>query len=408
MRYLVPAAAAWLFLSAAAPAADEPARKCQPATTPAASGEEIDRLILQLGDDDMTKRKSAMARLEAIGEPVVARLKRAAESADDPEVRKAAKLLLEKFDAKARGLLYVFGGSIPRADALAISADGKRAVSAAADGALRYYDLDEHALIRQIVAHQGQATCVALSPDGRRVLSGGNDRMMKLWDLESGAEIRSFAGHGNVVLELAFSADGKTAVSACSDGNGRHWDLASGKLLQLAETGADRIALTVALTPDGKKVVTGGQPWSHMWLWDLSTGKQGRHFEGHDQGVRRVAISPDGERLLSAGFDGMVRLWDLGAGKEIKTFEGHNSLTSVSFTPDGKRAVCSYSPGPAGAADGQEGPSSLKLWDLASGKEIKQFSGLRYPVQCFAISGDGRRLISGCTDGTIQVWEMPK
>src|SRR5262245_32761170 len=140
MRSFHVAAAGWLLtgLVAASPA-DEPPAKAQPQPGAKVSAEEIDRLILQLGDDDPATRALAKKQLEAIGEPAVAALKLAAEASDDPEVRKAAKTLLKRLEAKARGELNVFGGHSQRVNGVAISADGKRAVSASWDSTLRYW-----------------------------------------------------------------------------------------------------------------------------------------------------------------------------------------------------------------------------------------------------------------------------
>jgi WD40 repeat protein len=412
MRYFHLAVAAWLVSGwAATSAADEPPGKEQPKV----SAEAIDRLIVQLGDDDMTIRAQAKKQLEAIGEQAAAGLKKAAESAEDPEVRKAAKAMLEKFDAKARGVLHVFGGHGNRVNGVAISADGKRAVSASWDQTLRYWDLDEHAMIRQFAGHGNSAMSAAFSPDGKRLLSGSSDQTMRLWDLESGGEIRRFA-HPQTVWDVAFSPDGKTALSGCTDGNARLWDLESGNLVQTLAT-AKGTAWTVAFTPDGKQAVTGGgntldttgEAKVALKLWDLATGKEIREYVGHTRDIRHVAISSDGKQLLSASFDGTVRLWDLASGNELKKFDGPgNFVESVSFTPDGKRAVCSYGPATTQAIYDEDPRCSLKLWDLATGKEIKQFKGHGGPVLCLAVSRDGKWLVSGSADKTMRLWEMPK
>jgi WD40 repeat protein len=418
MRYLHIALAGWLLSGfVGASQVDEPPRKEPPKDAVKISAEELDRLIMQLGDDDLAKRKLARARLEAIGEPAIASLKKAAESADDPEVRSAAKALVASMIAKAAGVEHVFEGHNGRVNGVAISADGKRAVSASWDGSLRYWDLEDHNLILHLKLSPSAAMSVALSPRGTQVLSGGGDRIMRLIDLETGEEIRTYAGHPNTVWDVVFSPDGRRALSGCSDGNARLWDLATGEILRTLETNPKGRAWTVAFTPDGKQAVTGGGntfeksdgPASSLKLWDLSTGKQIRQFEGHTKDVRRVAISPDGQRLLSASFDGTMRLWDLQTGKKIRRFDGPgNFVESVSFTPDGKRAVCSYGPGSAAKVYDEDPRCSLRLWDLATGKELKQFKGHGGPVLSLAVSGDGRLLVSGSADGTMRLWEMPK
>jgi WD40 repeat protein len=415
MRYSHWAVAAWLLSGTAALTADEPPAKEPTKDSVKVSAETIDRLILQLGDDDMATRAQAKKQLEAIGEPAVAALKKAAESSEDPEVRKAAKAMLDRFDAKSRGVLHVFGGHGNRVNGVAISTDGKRAVTASWDTMLRYWDLDEHTLVRQFAGHGNSAMSVAFSPDGKRLLSGSSDQTMRLWDLDAGGEIRQFK-HPQTVWDVAFSPDGKTALSGCTDGNARLWDLESGNLLQTLPT-AKGTAWTVAFTPNGKQAVTGGgntldatgEAKVGLKLWDLAAGKEIRQFTGHTRDIGRVAISPDGQQFLSASFDGTVRLWDLAAGKELKKFEGPgNFVESVAFTPDGKRAICSYGPATTQAIYDEDPRCSLKLWDLGTGKELKQFKGHGGPVLCLAVSRDGKWLVSGSADKTMRLWDMPK
>ena len=311
----------------------------------------------------------------------------------------------------------VFTGHTLRVNGVAISADGKRAVSASWDKSLRYWDLEEHALIRQFAGHTGLVMSVAIAPDGKRILSGSGDNTMRLWELETGVQIQSYP-HPNQVWDVAFSPDGKTALSGCTDGNARLWDLESGKLIHTLPTQTDGgVAWTVAFTPDSKQAVTGGgntlgmpkNPGGSLRQWDLATGKEIRELQGHTRDIRHVSISPDGKRLLSASFDGTVRLWDLANGKGIKKFDGPgNFVESVSFTPDGKRAICSFGAATVQAIYDEDPRCSLKLWDLATGKEIKQFKGHGGPVLCLAISRDGLRLLSGSADNSMRMWEIPK
>ena len=298
---------------------DEPPAKDSSKAAAKLSPQELDRLVLQLGDDDMAKRAEAKKKLEAVGELAIEPLKKAVESSDDPEVRIAAKTLFDKLDAKIRGRSHVFGDHNGRVNGVAINADGTRAISASWDGSLRYWDLDDHRLILHLKLTPSPAMSVALSPGGTQVLSGGSDHVMRLLNLETGEEVRTYAGHPNTVWDVAFSPDGKRALSGCSDGNARLWDLKSGEILRTLETNPKGRAWTVAFTRDGKQAVTGGGntfeksdgPASSLRLWDLSTGKPIRQFEGHTKDVRHVAISPDGKQLLSASFDGTMRLWEM-------------------------------------------------------------------------------------------------
>jgi hypothetical protein len=110
-----------------------------------------------------------------------------------------------------------------------------------------------------------------------------------------------------------------------------------------------------------------------------------------------AVLSTDGRRLLSGGKDGSVRLWDLASGRELCRCEGHrNQVTSVNFSPDGRRAL-------SGSKDW-----TARLWDLESGRQVRVYRGHAGWVMSVAFSADGRTALSGGGDGTVRVWLVPQ
>ena len=211
--------------------------------------------------------------------------------------------------------------------------------------------------------HSGTVWSVAIAPDGRTALSGSKDKTLKLWDLATEKSCAPSPGTPVPCGSVAIAPDGRTALSGSEDKTLKLWDLASGKELRTF-TGHSDVVSSVAIAPDGRTALSGSCDKT-LKLWDLATGKELRTFTGHSGTVYSVAIAPDGRTALSGEFGRDAEA--LGPGHRKRAAHLHRALRwradSVAIAPDGRTAL-------SGSDD-----QTLKLWDLASGKELRTFTG---------------------------------
>jgi RNA polymerase sigma factor (sigma-70 family) len=254
--------------------------------------------------------------------------------------------------------------------------------------------------IRVLEGHTGTVDWVAFSADGRRAVSSSHDRTVRVWDVETGRELRRLEGHTDRVPCAIFAPDGSHVLSCSWDGTIRLWDVNTAKAVKHFDAvGAPGVHISrLAYLPDGKRFLSGPLDHHSLQIRDAETGnvlQEIGRVQGH---VNAVALSADASQILEASCDRRrpVRLWDVKSGKVIREFEDSAvEANGVALSPDGRLAL---------SADATKGP--IRLWDVASGQEIRQMPGHLRGVLTLAFSPDGRYALSGGMDQTVRVWHV--
>ena len=136
-----------------------------------------------------------------------------------------------------------------------------------------------------------------------------------------------------------------------------------------------------------------------VWLHPLKSslispgGRLLRILTGHSDSVNAIAITPDGKQMVSGSEDGVLKVWDLETGKQLLTLSGHSKLvTAIAISPDNKRVI-------SASEDG-----TLRVWDLSQGKELSTLTESGYIAMALAITSDSNWVISVGRNETKDWW----
>ncbi len=372
-------------------------------------------------------------------------------------------------------------------EAIAVSRNGRWLLTGSVDKTVRLWDLHSPEIgeSRPLHAHQSAVRLAQISPDSRWAATTDDDGQIVLWDLQSPDPAVSkwvLRGHQGKIYDMAISSDSRwlavagTGAFEEEDNSVRLWDLKSLAWpdgLERTQVTSGSVAppamdrqpivlrghlgpvLAVAITPDGRWVVTGSEDetvrlfdltshcpaasqivlrqhsgpvtsiaisldgrWmattSHdrtVRLWDLTTPQPGSRvtvLDGHEGGVHSVAISSTGRWLATAAYDRTVRVWNMNAvdpASKCVVLAGHGGeVRSILFSTDGCRLI-------TGGEDG-----TARVWDLEASDPTATPVILRGhcgPIAAIAITPDGRKILTGCceaadrTDSLVRLWDLP-
>jgi WD40 repeat protein len=337
-----------------------------------------------------------------------------------------------------------FKGHTADVNSIEFSPDGKQLISASSDKTVKLWNTTTGQVLKTFAASENMVSTARFCPDGKTMLCGGVDRVLRLWDLGTGKEVRRFYGNRRTVSEVTVTPDGKIAATAGHDGVVRLWDIATGQ--ELPHSGG--AAEWADVSPDGKVLATGGGNW--VRFWDPATGKPLAGTAPLDQhgGIVRIAYG-DNKTLAVLSDDGTVKIWDLGTCKVIRevilpTVQAQQLRIphSLGFIGDGKLvAAASWDASAswevatgkdltrpfqteeaqrdgtlrslvlsrdgrfAATMNDQADRSAVRIWDAATGQELRSFSLIAAGTDRLTISADGRTLATAAGQPTVKLWE---
>jgi RNA polymerase sigma factor (sigma-70 family) len=304
---------------------------------------------------------------------------------------------------------------------LAFSPDGKTLAQGML-GRIRLCDAVTGAPVGTAPGLPHYVMAVRFAPDGQALLASCLGGPTASWDPITGGQRgpfrpppEGFAGPADMLLRAALSADGRKAALADARGVLHVWEPASGKALCRVGDPPARANPRQPVrrdqadfSPDGKAVVV-KHPDEVIRVWDTETGKLRVALPrfGQLRFPHPHAFSPDGRLLATApgSLDrSVIRLWDAATGQargEL-AWQDPSTPTCLAFAADGKSVVAALSDNSLG---GRATDPSLRVWDLATGRQLRWSSLPPGEVRAMALSPDGRTLAVAAGE-TILLYEL--
>jgi WD40 repeat protein len=307
--------------------------------------------------------------------------------------------------------------------------------------------------IRPDLAAAKPVRTIEFSPDGTKFATAGDDGAIRLWDASSFRLIATLRADQDPIYSLSFWTDGSLLASASATGMIRVWKLDNGRVVNTFRAGSDTENKSprqfgVAFFPGRTlQYVDSVGDDGRVWIWDLQQNNLRRMRQnltqkpaadstirsisfapnasgefataGFDGAIRfytgrgdpdtievysgkalRVAYSPDGSRLVSAGVDKNLKnlkLWDSKTRSVVRNLEGHiDYVISAGWSADGKRIVSG-----GGGKD-----RMVRVWDAERGTQIQAFAGHRDDVEAVAFHPRKDWVVSVSEDKTLKLWDI--
>jgi len=256
---------------------------------------------------------------------------------------------------------------------------------------------------KRLRGHSHFVSEIDLSSDGKFCISSSWDKSVRLWDISTGKCIKKFFGHEKDVYSVSFSEDNRQIISSSKDFTVKLWNTVGHCKNTFYEKNTFSWVTKVLFLPTKNKLFISCDWDGTIKIWDIITNQVQTKLYGHKGYIQTITVSPDGSLCASGGKDSVIMLWDLHEEKHLYSLDSGESVIYLIFSPN-RYWLCGST------------LKSIKIWDLETKALIdelfteKQKKNLLETngIYCtsMAFSSEGSQLLTGFSDGQINIWSL--
>jgi WD40 repeat protein len=204
-------------------------------------------------------------------------------------------------------VVRVLVGHTKRVNSVKFTPGGHFVVTSSDDQTARVWDVASGDFI-EFKRHQGAVTSGAFNLDGHLVVSASKDGTARIWDAATGTQRMELDGHIQDVTSAIFSPDGQLVVTGGRDGTARVWSVSTGRMLYAPRQ--FKLAVTQVAVDSASDLIAAASVDGTAVVWERATGRLLADLRG-DGSIQTIAFSPDGHSVVTGGLDGTAKIWKL-------------------------------------------------------------------------------------------------
>ncbi len=246
-----------------------------------------------------------------------------------------------------------------------------------------------------MAAHDEYVYMIRFSSDGQTMATAAGDNTAVIWDWPKRRK-QHVLKHEAAVYAAVFSPDAQQVATGSGDGFVTLWNTADGKLIRKQKNHADAV-YCIDYSSDGSQIASigghGRKGDTMCRIWNVESLVVAGSYPGHDRPAYGLRFARNGKTVITSGGDKRILLTSLSSGMSKELTEHTSDVYRFDTTVDGQFL----------ASTSQD--SSVRVWDVTTGKVVALLNASRDPTYDVAFSEDGRQLVAVGDDGMVRFWQ---